>query len=89
LPAPQYQPPMPQPRPPSGNDRAVREMLINLLREKRFKKLDEIQKYMASQGLVTSVQVLKRYIDDIRAKNAQRKQQQEQQQQQQSQIPMS
>jgi len=51
-------------------------MLIALLKEKRYKKLDEIQTHMANAGLQTSVVILKKMIDEIRAKSAQRRNQQ-------------
>jgi hypothetical protein len=57
----------------NSNERAVREMLITLIRAKTYKKLDEIQRHMANEGLQTSIQTLKRIIDEIKAKNAQRK----------------
>jgi hypothetical protein len=38
-----------------GNERIVRERLIALLREKRYKKLEDIQKHMAGEGIETTV----------------------------------
>lgn len=60
-------------QPPPNNDRAVREMLISLIRAKTYKKLDDIQRHMANEGLQTTVPALKRIVDEIKAKNAQRK----------------
>lgn len=48
-------------------------MLIALLKEKRYKKLDEIQQHMSRQGLQTTVAVLRKMVDEIKVKNAQRK----------------
>lgn len=67
--------PQQQQQQPQNNERAVREMLISLIRAKTYKKLDDIQRHMANEGLQTTTAVLKRIIDEIKARNAQRKNQ--------------
>lgn len=47
-------------------------MFKKLLKEKRYKKLDEIQKHMEREGIHTSVAELKKILNEIRSNNAQR-----------------
>ena len=44
--------------------------MIQLLREKRYKSLDDIHKHMEREGLKTTIQALRSIVDEIKAMNA-------------------
>lgn len=70
---PSEQPPMDQ----AKHDLAVKKMFIGLIRAKTYKNLADCQRHLAREGLQTTIQHLKKLIDDMKEKSAQKKAQQQ------------